>query len=209
MDDGLRVMEILVTHPSTARFLSRKLAQRFVADEPPAAMIERMAATFQETEGDLREVMRTMLDSPEFFSRAAYRAKIKSPLETVASAARALDAEVMFAGGLATATEGMGQPLYRKEEPTGYPNAGESWMNTAALVARLNFAQELASNRLPGVRVDPAGLGESADEVVTAILGERPGEETRQAIEDAMEGRRVSPELAAGLAMGLPEFQRR
>jgi len=209
MEDGLRVIEILVSHPSTARFISTKLAQRFVADEPPEELIERMAATFRETEGDLREVMRTMLSSPEFFSAENYRAKVKSPLETVVSAARAMDADVRSAGNLATAAEQMGEALYRKEEPNGYPETGEAWLNSSALVARLNFAEELASNRMSGVVVDSASLGGDTEGILATVLGEAPSGETLKAINDSLDGRTATPELAAGLALGLPEFQRR
>ena len=154
IEDGYKVIDILVAHPSTARFLSRKLAQRFVADNPPPALIDRMAATFQKSHGDLKAVLRTMLQSPEFFSAGAYKAKIKSPLEMVAGAIRATGAEVTSALQLTQAIANMGQPLYRKVEPTGYSNNGEDWLNSAGLLARINFALALSDNKILGVKLD-------------------------------------------------------
>jgi len=155
LGDGLQVLEIVSQHPSTARFVSGKLAQRFVADEPPPALVEKMAQTFTKTGGDLRAVMKTMLDSGEFWSQGAYRSKMKSPLEMVASAVRSLDAQVDSAFVLAQAVGRLGQPLYRKREPTGYSNSSEEWVNTSGLLGRMNFATALASNQLPGVKAAP------------------------------------------------------
>jgi uncharacterized protein (DUF1800 family) len=143
-------------HPSTGRFISRKLAQRFVADSPPASLVDRMAQTFRNTDGDLRAVMRTMLDSKEFWSEGAYESKVKSPLEFVASAVRAVNADVNTAIPLANQVAQMGEPLYRKQEPTGYPNSSVQWMNSAALLARLNFAVSLADNKIDGVKISQA-----------------------------------------------------
>jgi len=157
-EDALRVIEILAAHPATAKHISRKLAQRFVADEPPRELVDRMAATFQRTGGDLREVMKTMIRSREFFSDGAYRAKMKSPFELVVSAVRASGAEVNSAIALSKIIDDLGQPLYRKEEPTGYSNTSEEWVNTGGLVARMNFAVSLARNNAPGVKVDQTKL---------------------------------------------------
>jgi len=155
-EDGLEVIAILARHPSTARFISRKLGQRFVADQPPPELVERMAATFTKTQGDLREVMKTMIAAPEFFSQAAYRAKVKSPFEMVISAARVLDADVSNALPLSAKIADLGQPLYRKEEPTGYYGTADEWTNTAGMLGRMNFATALAANRLPGSKVNAA-----------------------------------------------------
>jgi uncharacterized protein (DUF1800 family) len=156
MDDGLKVIDIVTRHPSTARFVSRKLAQRFVADEPPPALVDRMARRFTETDGDLREVMKTMLTSTEFWSKAAWRSKLKTPLEMVASAARASGAEIRSAAELVRHLADFGQPLYRKQEPTGYSHLNEEWVNSAGLLARMNFAVALADNRITGVQVNAA-----------------------------------------------------
>jgi uncharacterized protein (DUF1800 family) len=158
--DGERVLDMVAHHPSTAHFISRKLAERFVADNPPPGLVERMARTFLKTDGDLRAVMETMFDSKEFWSEAAYRSKVKSPLEVVASAVRATGAEIDFATALVNQVGQLGEPLYRKIEPTGYSNSSGQWMNTAGLMARMNFALQLAGNKVPGVKVDrtaPAG----------------------------------------------------
>ena len=150
------MLDILARHSSTARFLSRKLAQRFVADDPPAALVDRMSRTFLRTDGDLRAVMKTMLGSREFWSRGVWRSKMKSPLELVASAVRAADGDVDTATALANQVAQLGEPLYRKAEPTGYSNASQAWLNSAGLLARMNFAVRLAGNKVPGVKVSGA-----------------------------------------------------
>jgi len=143
IEDGEKVLDILAHHPSTARFISKKLAMRFVADDPPATLADRMARTFLKTDGDLREVMRTMIGSKEFWSVGAYRSKMKSPLEMVASAVRAVNGDVDFAIALANQVAQLGEPLYRKQEPTGYSNSSREWVNSAGLLARMNFALQL------------------------------------------------------------------
>ena len=154
--DGEKVLDLVARHPSTARFVSKKLAMRFVADEPPASLVDRMAQTFLKTDGDLRAVMQTMLRSKEFWSEGAYRAKLKSPFEMVVSAVRALNGDVDFAFPLVSQVAQLGQPLYRKQEPTGYSNSSKEWLNSGGLLARMNFALQLADNRVPGVNVDAA-----------------------------------------------------
>jgi uncharacterized protein (DUF1800 family) len=161
--DGEKVLDIVARHPSTAHFISRKLAQRFVADDPPAALVERMAQTFLKTDGDLRAVMETMLGSREFWSEGAFRSKTKSPLEMVVSAVRAANGSVDFATALVNQVALLGEPLYRKQEPTGYSNSSREWVNTAGLMARMNFALQLAGNKLPGVTVEKLeGAGATA-----------------------------------------------
>src|SRR5262249_3400458 len=123
--DGLDVIDILARHPSTATFISRKLAQRFVADDPPAGLISRMAATFTRTDGDLRAVLQTMFGSTEFLSDGAWQAKLKSPLEMVVSAVRAVNADIEDNFALAQRIADLGEPLYGRVEPTGYPNTGD------------------------------------------------------------------------------------
>jgi uncharacterized protein (DUF1800 family) len=153
IEDGEKVLDILARHPSTAHFIARKLAIRFVADNPPPALVERMAQTFLKTNGDLRAVMKTLLESGEFWSIGAYRTKVKSPFELVASAVRAADGDVDFASGLVNQVAQMGEPLYRKQEPTGYSNSSQQWLNSAGLLARMNFAVNLADNKVAGVKV--------------------------------------------------------
>ena len=152
--DGEKVLDILAHHPATAHFISRKLAMRFVADDPPESLVARMAETFQKTDGDIRAVMETMLRSKEFWSEGAYRSKMKSPLEMVASAVRAVDGNVDFAFPLVNQVAQLGEPLYRKIEPTGYSNSSKEWMNSAGLMARMNFALQLAADKVPGVKVE-------------------------------------------------------
>jgi len=171
LEDGEKVLDIVAHHPATARFISTKLAQRFVADEPPAALIDRMAQTFLKSDGDLKAVMRTMIDSKEFWSEGAYQTKMKSPLEMVASAVRAVNGDIDYAFPLANQIAQLGQPLYRKQEPTGYSNSSREWMNSAGLLARMNFALQLTNDKVPGVRVDMAKVIKPSDPKSGIALG--------------------------------------
>jgi uncharacterized protein (DUF1800 family) len=152
-DDGERVLDILAAHPSTAKHIAFKLTQRFVSDTPPRTLVERAAARFRDTKGDLREVVRTIITSPEFFAPDSYRAKLKTPLEFVVSALRATSAEVLSGTSISRALAGMGMPLYLCQPPTGYDETADAWISSGALVNRINFAIALSSNRLRGVRV--------------------------------------------------------
>jgi uncharacterized protein (DUF1800 family) len=166
MSDGEKVLDIVTRHPATAHFISWKLAQRFVADDPPPTLVDRMAQTFLKTGGDLRAVIETMLDSREFWSEGAFRTKMKSPFEMVASAVRAADGDVDFAAPLVDQVARMGEPLYKKQEPTGYSNSSKQWINSAGLMARFNFAVNLADNKISGVKVGapPEGISLGAPE---------------------------------------------
>jgi uncharacterized protein (DUF1800 family) len=210
MQDGERVLDILATHPSTAHFISKELAQRFVADNPPAALVEKMASTFLKTDGDIGEVMKTMLASKEFWSEGAYQAKIKTPFEMVASSVRALNANVTDAWALANQVGNLGEPLYRKLEPTGYSNLNAEWVNSSALLGRMNFALQLAQNKVPGVKVDVSRFGNDPVAVAKTLLFRSVSPSTRAAIEKALQAQKQkTPALVAGLVIGSPEFQRR
>jgi uncharacterized protein (DUF1800 family) len=208
--DGLQVIDILAHHPSTAKFISKKLAQRFVADEPPQALIDRMAATFTRTDGDLRAVVQTMLSSVEFMSEGAFQAKLKSPLEMVVSAVRAMNAEVDDPSTLAQRIAEMGQPLYGKVEPTGYPNTGEGWMSSAGILGRINFATALGAGQVAGVKSDVNRFNLKKPAVVAAeILGITPQPAAIAAIEKGTEGKEVTASVLVAVVMSSPEFQRR
>lgn len=208
--DGLRVIDILARHPSTAKFISKKLAQRFVADDPPQLLVDRMAAAFTKTDGDLRAVLETMFSSVEFLSEGAWQAKLKSPLEWAASAVRALDADVVDPFALAQRIGDLGQPLYGKVEPTGYPNTGEAWASTAGLLGRMNFATALTARQVPGVKVDISRFNFKEPAVVAAgILGMAPPQPMLEAIEKGIQGKEVTPSILATLVIGSPDFQRR
>ena len=149
--EGEELLHFLATRPATAKFLSRKLAVRFVSDDPPASLVDRMAATYLSSGGDIAAVLKTMFRAPEFWSADVYRAKVKTPLEYVLSAARASDAEVTNLRPLANALRDLGMPLYGAIPPTGYKWDAAEWVSTGALVNRMNFALSLAANRLPGI----------------------------------------------------------
>ncbi|HVG32789.1 MAG TPA: DUF1800 domain-containing protein [Pyrinomonadaceae bacterium] len=152
--DGLMVLDILAHHPSTAKFIAKKLARRFVMDEPTPQLIDRIAGVFTKSDGDIRETLRALFTSPEFNSPEAYRAKIKTPFELAVSSIRTLGGETNGGPAIHQWISRMGEPLYGYQAPTGYPDKAENWVNTGALLERLNFGLVLASNRIPGTRVD-------------------------------------------------------
>jgi uncharacterized protein (DUF1800 family) len=154
MKDGLMVLDILAHHPSTAKFVAAKLARHFVSDTPPPALVDRVAAAFTKSNGDIREALRAIFFSPEFNSADAYRAKIKRPFELTISAIRTLGGETTGGPQLHQWIARMGEPLYGFQTPNGYSDTAESWVNTGALLERLNFGLTLASNRIPGTRVN-------------------------------------------------------
>jgi uncharacterized protein (DUF1800 family) len=195
--DGEEVLDLLASHPATARFVSTKLARRFVSDTPPAALVDRAAAKFRETNGDLRAVMTLLLTSTEFQSPDAYRAKVKSPFEFLVSAIRATGAEVNDARPLVRSLQQLGMPLYQCQPPTGYRDTADAWVNTGALVNRMNDALALASGRMPGVRITITPTPE-------AVLADNMSDVTRATIAKAP----AAPQALA-LALGSPEFQRR
>ncbi|HET9314785.1 MAG TPA: DUF1800 domain-containing protein, partial [Vicinamibacteria bacterium] len=162
-DEGERVIHLLATHPSTARFVSYKLARRFVADEPPASLVDRTAARFRETGGDIRKVVETIVTSAEFRAPEARQAKVKTPLEFVVSAVRASGGGVVDARALARRIADMGMPLYLQQPPTGYKDTADAWVSTSGLLARMNFAVDLANGRVAGAPVDVAALGTTAE----------------------------------------------
>ena len=164
--EGRQLLHMLATRPATAKFISRKLAIRFVGDEPPQSLIDRLAKTYLKSDGDISEVLRTLFHSPEFFSPDAYRAKVKTPLEYVVSAARASNANIDNLQPLANALRDMGMPVYGAVPPTGYKWDASDWVSTGALVNRMNFALTLASNKLPGIAIT---WSPSVDALVTKI----------------------------------------
>ena len=207
--DGEQVLDILAKHPSTAIFIATKLTRRFVSDTPPPALVERVAARFRETGGDLREVMRAILTSPEFLSPGAYRAKVKTPFEFVVSALRATGADVQDARPLVREIQQLGMPLYMCQPPTGYKDTGDAWVNTGALVGRMNLAVRLAAGQIRGTsfncgsRSADCGLNDS-DAVVARFLNGDASDSTRATIGKATD----APKMVA-LTLGAPEFQRR
>jgi uncharacterized protein (DUF1800 family) len=188
IEDGEDVLDIVARHPSTARYIATKLARRFVSDTPSTALIDRAAATFTRTDGDIREVLRAIIQSPEFFAASAYRAKVKSPFEVVVSAARALGAEPDATPRTAGAVALLGQPLFAHQAPNGYPETGDAWINTGSILNRINFGLAAAAGRLPGLsaanspldtRLSAAPREQQVDAVVSALLGGSVSPDTR------------------------------
>jgi uncharacterized protein (DUF1800 family) len=220
IEDGYKVIEILSRQPATAHFISKSLAIRFVSDDPPEALVQRMADTFQKSDGDLREVMRTMIYAPEFWAQDEYHAKIKSPFEMVVSALRATNADVDFTNAVSGQLNQLGEPLYKKQEPTGYSNKGSEWMNSAALLGRMNFALNLASNHVGGVKVI-LPVTTDPEEMARDLMGTGLTPASLEIVQKGLAAEAAAvpvktsakPEtgaaLVAGLTLGSPDFQRR
>jgi uncharacterized protein (DUF1800 family) len=162
--DGLMVLDILARHPSTAKYIATKLVRYFVADNPPASLVNSVATTYSKTDGDIREMLRTIFFSSEFNSPEMYRAKIKRPFELVISAVRTLGADTNGGPGIHQWMQRMGEPLYGHQTPNGYSDTAEAWVNTGGLLERMNFGLALASNRIPGTRVNLTKLAGTADQ---------------------------------------------
>jgi len=217
IEDGERVLDILAAHPSTARFVSTKLARRFVSDTPPQALVDRMAARFAATSGNLSEVMKLLLTSPEFRSPDVYRAKVKTPFEFMVSSVRATGLDLTDARPLVRAVQQLGMPLYQCQPPTGYKDTADAWVNAGALVNRMNVALTLARGELPFTapgrearagdgRLVPVGRPSGIDSarLIDEALGGSLSDVTRTTI-----ARAAMPAQAIALTLGSPEFQRR
>ena len=206
--DGERVLDILAAHPSTARFIATKLARRFVSDEPPAALVARASARFRDTRGDIREVVRTIITSPEFFDNSAYRAKVKTPFEFVVSAARVTGTNLSAAIAVVVALRELGMPLYGCQPPTGYADRAEAWVNTGALLNRMNFAVSLTEGRLGGGRrgngATAAAPTQEAESLIALSLAGDISAATRATVAKAS-----TAAQAGALVLGSPEFQKR
>ena len=217
-EEGVRLLRMLARHPATIRHVCEKLCERFVSDDPPDGCVDDAVAAWKASDGDIRQVVRAVARSPEFWSVRAIDSKVKTPLEYVASAVRAIDAEPDSGARLADAVARLGEPLYRQPSPAGYPDRQEEWANSGALLARMNFAVALASGHQPGAAVDldavlpvNSDAGALVDAVNQRILAGAMSPHTRSVIvneisdvADPVRGRA----LAVGLALGSPEFQR-
>ena len=232
-DEGREVLHMLATSPQTAHFISLKLAQRFVSDDPPSTLVDRMAKIFQKKKGDIREVLSALFHSPEFWADGTYRAKVKTPLEFVASALRATGASVDNALPLVRQLNNMGMPLYGAQPPTGYSMKADTWVSSAALLNRMNFALALTSGKVRGVKVDAvqlvAGPTPPPDATATLstmeakLLASDVSKQTHDSIVDQLDtstkngDKKDKPpqpkppdvNTMAGLLLGSPEFQRR
>lgn len=200
-DEGVKLIHILATHPSTAKFISRKLAVRFVSDDPPQTLVDKMAKTFSEKEGDIKEVLITMVSSPEFWSKEALREKTKSPFELAISTVRSTNATIEAPFQLYQWITKMGQKMYNYQAPTGFPDKGQYWINSGSLLNRMNFGLALASGRIPGVKVNLLALNnnhepesaESALKIYSKLLmPERNVDETVKRLTPML----TDPELA-------------
>jgi len=217
-DEGVRLLKLLANHPATMHHVSRQLCQRFVNDDPPDGCVDDAVAAWKRTEGDIREVLRAIFTSPDFWAAPNVRAKIKTPLEFVVSAARALGADPDPTPRLAQVVARLGEPLYLHVAPDGYPEREEAWVNSGALLDRMNAAVALAAGRLPGVAVsidsivpasaDPARLIAAVDaQLLGGTMSENTKAVIRRQISDISDPLQACA-LAIGLAIGGPEFQR-
>jgi uncharacterized protein (DUF1800 family) len=190
-DEGERVLDIVARSPATAKFITTKLARHFVSDDPPPALVDRCASTFTKSDGDIRETLKCVITSPEFFSRAAYRAKVKTPFELVASALRAVDAQPDTTPRSAQIVARLGQPIYGRQTPDGWPDKGDAWMNTGAILNRINFGLSIAGGQVPGaklanlpnfdaLRAEPRD--QQVDAVVKSMLGGQVSQVTRNVL---------------------------
>ncbi|HTV59304.1 MAG TPA: DUF1800 domain-containing protein [Verrucomicrobiae bacterium] len=230
IQDGEAALKFLAANPNTARHISFELARHFVSDDPPPALVARMAKTYESSGGDIRAVLRTMIYSPEFWSRDAYRAKIKTPFELAASTARALDAGVVVSLPLVNWVGRMGEPLFQCQPPTGFSDVAQTWVNAGSLLNRLNFALAFATGHMGGAKVDLAsmmGAGASTNpeaalsKSIDLFLGGQIAPGTRQILEARLGDpqilrarlddpvKQVNEGLISGLVLGSPEFQRR
>jgi hypothetical protein len=236
IEDGEDVLDIVARHPSTAKYIATRLARRFISDNPPQAVIDDAAAVFLRTDGDIREVVRSIITSNEFYSQQAFRSKVKSPFEVVVSAMRAMNAEPDSTPRTAQAVAYLGEPIYGHQAPNGYPETGDAWMNTGAILNRINFGMAAAANRFPSasVRSIPgldtlrsAPRDKQVDAIVSVLLGGSVSPDTRAVLmsgenplmanakdstsmSDMPNARQLSGiAQIVGLALGSPEFQRR
>ena len=218
MEEGERVLDMLSKHPSTAHFISTKLARRFINDSPPEALVERMAKTFRKTDGDIAAVMATLAQSREFWAEAKKRSKMKSPFELAVSSLRALEADIKNPQPMMYWFDRMGEPLYGYESPTGYPDYAESWANSGTLIARMNFGVRLAAGRIRGIELkrlpkdsEHSPTTEEALAMYSKLL--LPAQDTRAIASEVKEmisadAKRKDIQVVSML-IGSPEFQYR
>jgi uncharacterized protein (DUF1800 family) len=202
MNDGLSVIDIVAKHPSTERFIATKLVRRFVADDPPAAMVEQAAEAFRQSDGDIATVVRAIVDSADFFSREHFQAKIKTPFEYVASALRITDSQTEITPQLLRYLGRMGEPLFLAQAPTGYADTAAAWISADMLLTRMNFVTDLVANRLPGTRVSAETL-KNRNDLTRRFAPDSLSASTRLALDEA------DGDQAAALVLAAPEFQRR
>jgi uncharacterized protein (DUF1800 family) len=201
MKDGLKVIDILVNHPSTAKFIARKLAVKFVSDNPSEALVGRVADAFHKSSGDIKTTLRALFSDPEFFAPENYRAKIKTPFELAVSSVRAIGGDTNASPAFVAMLNKLGEVPYGYQAPTGYPDKAEDWVNTGALLERLNFAVAVASNRIPGTRVDLKGFegkdkAQTLDRAVATILDGEISSGPRQSLSKQIE--QPLPEVKPG-----------
>ncbi len=217
LEEGERVLDMLTKHPSTAHFISTKLARRFINDSPPEALIERMAKTFSKTDGDIAAVMATLAQSREFWAEAKKRSKMKSPFELVVSSLRALEADVKNSQPMMGWFDRMGEPLYGYVAPTGFPDYAESWANSGTLIARMNFGIHLATGKIRGIELKQLSRdsGDLTTDEALAVYGKLllPAQDTsaiasevKETIPDDAKRKEVQ---VISMLLGSPEFQYR
>ncbi|MDB4912819.1 MAG: hypothetical protein JWM95_463 [Gemmatimonadetes bacterium] len=229
VEDGDEVLDIIARHPSTARFIARKLVRHFVSDSAPPALVQRAANEFTRTDGDIRQVLALIVSSPEFYRKSSVRAKVKTPYELVASAYRAMQGVPDTAARSVQLAATLGQQIYGHQTPDGWPDDAESWMNTGAVLSRINFGSNIAAGRIPGITVarwtptlalKDAPLEQQVDAIADALFQGQMSADTRSVLMSGSNplaaragamptGKAPTLNELIGLALGAPEFQRR
>ena len=218
MDEGIRLLKLLAQDPATMHHIGRQLCARFVSDDPPDGCVDAAVAAWSRSDGDIADVLRAIFQSPEFWSPGAIRAKVKTPLQFIVSAVRAVSGDPDTTPRLAQVIGRLGEPLYSQPSPAGYPESQQQWVNSGALLLRMNMAVGLAAGRLPGVTIaldslvpatdDANALIETVDvRLLGGILTPHSDDVLRRevaAVRDPVAARA----LVIGLALGGPEFQR-
>jgi uncharacterized protein (DUF1800 family) len=208
MRDGDAILDLLARHPSTSRFIATKLARRFVADDPPAALVDRAARRFRETDGDIREVVRTIVTSPELLGDEYRRAKTKNPFEFVVSSVRATGLEISNALPLVQSLRDLGMPIYGAQPPTGYADKAEAWVNSGALLGRMNFALALTSGRMRTLGASTASSPATTEEARRTLLAVALADDVTPSTAATVAKATTAAQTMA-LILGSPEFQKR
>jgi uncharacterized protein (DUF1800 family) len=209
MKDGLKVIDILVNSPATAKFIAKKLAVKFVSDNPSPALVDRVADAFHKSGGDIKTTLKALFTDKEFFAPENYKTKIKTPFELAISSVRALGADTNGSPAFLAMLNKLGEVPYGYQAPTGYPDQAEDWVNTGALLERLNYAVAVSSNRIPGTTVNlknfqGASKEQTLDKAVAVILNGEIAPATKSTLMKQIE--QPLPDVKEGKELNDPDI---